>query len=142
MLDVRSATPDDAEVIATLNDEFNATATTADDVRTRFEASNGHELVYIATEDEVAVGFACAQVYDSICYRRPMAEVTEIYVRDHYRNRGVGSALLARIESDLVARQVSEVRIETGLANEIAKTLYLSSGYSAVEHQVLVKKLE
>ena len=141
MLDIRSATSDDAATLAVLNDEFNATVTTAEDIRRRFGQTGSRELVYIAIEDELAVGFACAQVYHSICYQRPMAELTEIYVSSGYRSRGIGRALLAHIESNLVARRVSEMRIETHMANEMAKKLYLSAGYKPLEHQILAKKL-
>jgi ribosomal protein S18 acetylase RimI-like enzyme len=140
VMDIRPATSDDAAALATLNDEFNETVTTYEDIRKRFGRTGGHELVYIAIEDGEAVGFACAQVYRSICYERPMAEITEIYVRDAYRRRGIARALLARAESDLSAERVSEVRIETGLANETAIGLYSASGYKPVDHQVLTKR--
>jgi ribosomal protein S18 acetylase RimI-like enzyme len=141
MLDIRAANSDDAAALAVLNDEFNATATTAEDIRRRFRQTGNRELVYIAIEDDLAVGFACAQVYHSICYQKPMAELTEIYVRNAYRSRGIAKALMLRAESDLRVEGVSEIRIETGLANEIAMKLYMSSGYKPVDHQILVKKL-
>ena len=140
-MNIRIATSDDAAALAALNDEFNATVTTAEDVRRRFGQTGSRELVCIAIKDELAVGFACAQVYHSICYERPAAELTEIYVRSGYRSQGIGKALVAHIESDLIARQVNEMRIETNMANEMAKKLYLSSGYIPLEHQIFAKKL-
>jgi ribosomal protein S18 acetylase RimI-like enzyme len=141
MLNIRSATPDDAAALAVLNDEFNATVTTVEDIRKRSEATGSRELVYIGMEDEQAVGFACVQVYYSICYPGPMAEVTEIYVRDGCRNQGIGKALIARIESDLSARGIAEVRVEVNPANEMGKKLYFSSGYRPAADQVLMKTL-
>ena len=141
-LKVRQATPEDAEALATLANAFNGTAVTAADVQVRLAVSRRHELVYLAVDNEQPAGFVCAQVYDSICYIRPMAEVTELFVSDSHRRRGVGRALLAQVETDLAARQVNEIRIETHATNVSARKLYLASGYNVTEQQVLVKKLK
>ena len=54
----------------------------------------------------------------------PRAELKRMFVDPDARGRGVGGALLARIEADAAARGIREIVLETGDLNHAAQALY------------------
>jgi GNAT superfamily N-acetyltransferase len=52
------------------------------------------ELVAVAVNNDKIVGFACAQRFDSFCYNEPQAEITELYVEEAARKKGVATLLI------------------------------------------------
>ncbi|NMB25239.1 MAG: hypothetical protein GX986_06885 [Firmicutes bacterium] len=84
---VRMAEKHDADELAAMNHEFNGVTVSHKHV---LEAlATGQEVVAIATVNHKIAGFACAQVHSSFCYDCLSGEITEMYVRAAYRNRGV-----------------------------------------------------
>ncbi|RXZ81969.1 GNAT family N-acetyltransferase [Paenibacillaceae bacterium] len=136
---IRWATTNDAQGLAKLNDEFNGVGITEDEIIENLSSSN--ELVALALINDLPVGFACAQCYKSICYSNPCAEITEMYIKNDARRRGIATLLLAFIEEELEVRGVKSVKVLTGKKNGIAIKTYEKSSYIKKEEQVLQKKL-
>ena len=140
-IEVRIADSRDADELAAMNYEFNGVEVS--DQHVISELANGRELVAIAVVNGSAAGFACGQVWSSFCYDWLFGEITEMYVRPAYRNRGVGAALLTFLEKRLKEQGVMSIKILTSQANERALKLYTSLGY---EHKddtaVLTKELD
>lgn len=61
------------------------------------------------------------------------AEVVELYLREAYRRRGVGRALMAEAERRFRLRGCDWVRLEVLAPNRVARALYAELGYRATD---------
>lgn len=138
-INIRLARKDDAESLAKLNEEFNGVGVSLKHVTESI--ITGNELIAIAEYNDSIVGFACAQSYTSFCYNYVQGEITEMYVREPYRRKGIAKSLIAFLEERLKLQDVKTVKILTGISNEPAKRLYHSSGYVIKNEAVMQKKL-
>ena len=127
MIETRLATGDDAEVLSEMNAEFNEVRMEPGAISSKLLA--GREIVAIASTAGAIVGFACAQICESICYPSPYAEITELFVRAASRRSGVGTALVAFVEKQVAQRGATHIRILTGMRNQSARALYAKLGY-------------
>lgn len=135
----RWATANDAHALVTLNDEFNGVGITEEDIIENL--SNPNELVALAFIDDFPVGFACAQLYRSICYPDPYAELTELYIRHDARRKGIATMLVRFIEEELIRRGVKSVKVLTGKKNGAAINTYERLSYFKEDEQLLQKTL-
>lgn len=137
----RLASSSDAEALVRLNAAFNG----VDDVSpedVRRSLSHSAEVVVIAVEDDKAVGFCCAQVHHSFCYRAPVAEVTEMYVDAAFRRKGCAQGLLAFLEEHLRSvHGVNELHLLTGTGNLPAQSAYKKAGYAVKNEVYMVKEV-
>ena len=90
-----------------------------------FRAAGG---VFLIGRD-AGVAVACGAL-------RPMeegaVEVKRMYVRDSHRGRGIGRAMLSRLEEIAAARRYRTIRLETGGSQPEAIALYRSAGYQPI----------
>ena len=113
---VRKATENDAEQLAALNDEFNGAGETTIDS--------------IIADPESGIKLLCVQLKKSFCYDDYMPEITEVYVRPAYRNRGIAGHMISFAE-DYCCRNypLHKYELLTGTENLIARSLYNKLGY-------------
>lgn len=138
---IRLASSSDAEALVRLNAAFNEVDVSPADVCRSLAGSP--EVVAVAEADGTVVGFACAQVHYSFCYKTPVAEITEMYVDDSHRRMGCASALLAFLESYL--RQtcgVDEIHLLTGTENLPAQAAYKRAGFAVHQEVYMTKPLQ
>ncbi|KOR90805.1 hypothetical protein AM231_14685 [Paenibacillus solani] len=135
----RWAADNDAQALVTLNDEFNGAGITEEEVIENL--SNPNELVALALINDYPVGFACAQLYRSICYPNPYAELTELYIRYEARRKGIATMLVRFIEEELIRQGVKSMKVLTGKKNEAAIKTYERLSYFKEEEQLLQKTL-
>lgn len=128
---VRFAVVTDALALLKLNEEFNGPGLNDVSHVERSLAKNPQEIVCVAELDGDVVGFCCAQVFSSICYAEKAGEITELYVREHARRKGLATELVRLAESELIARGATELKLLTGDDNFAARALYESLGYEA-----------
>jgi ribosomal protein S18 acetylase RimI-like enzyme len=127
---VRPATPGDAAELARMLDRFDGAGATPAQVAARLLA-NRHVLTTLIGElDGRPVGFACLRLVPHLQGDEPYAELTDIYVDAPVRRRGVGRALLARVEAAARAAGAREVVLITGVDNAGAQAAYRASGYA------------
>lgn len=126
---VRFAAVTDAPALLRLNEEFNGPGLNDASHIQRSLAANPQEIVCVAELDGDVVGFCCAQVFSSICYAEKTGEITELYVREHARRKGLASALMRLAERELIARGATGLKLLTGDDNLPARALYESLGY-------------
>ena len=139
---VRKAAESDAQALYILNREFNgAEGTSTAEGIARSLRENPAETVLLALADGVPAGFACGQVHTSMCYPGAPGELTELYVREAYRRRGIASRLLSALEAEFRGRSIPELLLVTGTANEAARAFYESRGYYATSHVIYLKLL-
>ncbi|MDR6549145.1 GNAT family N-acetyltransferase [Paenibacillus qinlingensis] len=136
---VRLANGNDAEILVALNEEFNGVGMTASEVKESLTKNN--ELVALAILDHIPVGFACAQWFQSFCYRSSQGEITEMYVQDAARQLGLATMLISFLEQELSSRGVTSIKILTGPNNRAAHKTYERSSYVLKDEMIFQKKL-
>ena len=128
---VRPATPDDAAALAELIAEFNGPQGDAQETAARLSACDGLEVALLAWTPSGAAGFACLRVTPAVGSREPHALLTELYVREAHRRRGVAGALIRAAEA-LARRQGADaLYLFTGRQNVGAKAFYERMGYES-----------
>jgi putative acetyltransferase len=79
---------------------------------------------FVARRDDAPVGCGALRID-----RSGYGEVKRMYVAPEERGQGVGRALLARIETEAAREGLALLRLETGIRQTEAITLYRSCGY-------------
>ena len=133
----RAATPSDAETVARLLDAFNReyhAPTPGPDVltaRLRSLLAGSNVIAYLAGDP--AVGVALLTLRPNVWYDGPIGLVDELYVAPEARGRGLGSALLAAVESLTRERGGRLIEIAVDGADTDAHRFYERHGYTSVE---------
>ncbi|OPA75224.1 hypothetical protein BVG16_21735 [Paenibacillus selenitireducens] len=138
-INVRWANETDAENLMLLNQEFNGVGLSISDVLTSIRQSK--ELIALAILDEEPVGFACAQWFNSFCYPHGQGEITEMYIQEKARRKGLATQLIDFLEQEFRCRGVKSVNILTGRDNVQAHKTYTRSNYMKKDEVVFQKKL-
>jgi GNAT superfamily N-acetyltransferase len=128
-LSIRPASASDAGELACLNGLFNGATLTPAEQAEHLRAAASTERALLAWVDGRAVGFTCLRFARLITNALPYAEVTELFVEEAFRRRGIARALLA--EAEKLARSLGApgVILFTGLKNETAQAFYRAVGY-------------
>ncbi len=127
---VRIATVNDAEQLNILNNEFNGEGETSIDNIRESLINNVQEVVIVADEDEILVGFVCVQLKKSFCYDEYMPEITEVYVQPTYRKRGIASEMITFAETYCSKHYpLHKYELLTGKENLVAQSVYNKLGY-------------
>jgi ribosomal-protein-alanine N-acetyltransferase len=77
----------------------------------------------VALEDGKIAGFVVSEE------NPPLAHIITLDVEERHRRRGVATALLQKIESNLAARGVRSILLETAITNEAAVAFWQRHGY-------------
>ena len=94
-LSILPATTADAADLARLNGLFNGATLTPAEQAEHLRAAASTERALLAWVDGRAVGFTCLRFARLITTALPYAEVTELFVEEAFRRRGIARALLA-----------------------------------------------
>jgi len=129
MFKIRIADISDAEELFMLNEEFNGKGVTQLSLLKKSLECNEQEIVFIALNENEAVGFCCVQIFKSMCYSRHYAEITELYVNDKYRRQGVAAELFRYIEEYFADKNIAGYQLFTGGDNISAQVFYEKQGY-------------
>lgn len=139
-LAIEVATIDDARELFILNEEFNGVGNTMEHVEESL-ITNENEIVCIARKGDEPVGFICGYIYSSMCYLEKYAVIAELYVKEQYRNNGIGHRLIDTIENQFKARGITAVTLETDKDNTGAQKFYQACGYVENKHMFYYKEL-
>ena len=127
---VRIATVNDAEQLKILNNEFNGEGETSIGSIRNSLMNNKQEIVIVADEGDMLVGFVCVQLKKSFCYDDYMPEITEVYVKPTYRKRGVASEMITFAEAYCSNNYpLHKYELLTGQENLVAQSVYSKLGY-------------
>ena len=139
---VRIATVNDAEQLNILNNEFNGEGETGIGNIRNSLMNNKQEVVIVAEEDDMLVGFVCVQLKKSFCYDDYMPEITEVYVKPSYRKRGVASEMIAFAENYCSKNYpLHKYELLTGKENLVAQSVYSKLGYTDDKELHLSKRI-
>ncbi|HIB91670.1 TPA: N-acetyltransferase, partial [Candidatus Poribacteria bacterium] len=87
------------------------------------------ETPIVAEVDNGIVGFASLRLVSCLFYDTPHAELTELFVQEAYRRRGIGRALIAHAERLACEGGATELLVLTSFTNHEAQSLYHAMGY-------------
>ena len=135
---IREAGGADAESLISLNRTYNAADHVSHDLHDvrRALQENPSERVFVADSGGELIGFASCQFYNSFCYQRPTIELTEIFVVEKMRRRGVGTQLVDTVLRLARTENVLEVNLRVSSKNETAIRFYRSCGLDNANHEV------
>ena len=141
-MEIRFANISDVQNLFEMNELFNGVGYNSIEMIQKSIEHNKHEVVAIAYENEVAAGFACAQVFWSMCYDVKYAEITELFVKEQFRKRGYGKGLISFLEDTFVKQGIFDFQLFTGEENENAQRFYEKTGYSRDRERMYRKRLK
>ncbi|MBQ7864624.1 MAG: GNAT family N-acetyltransferase [Lachnospiraceae bacterium] len=128
---IRIATVNDAEQLNILNNEFNGEGETSIGNIRNSLTNNKQEVVIVADEEDMLVGFVCVQLKKSFCYDEYMPEITEVYVKPTYRKRGIASEMITFAENYCSKNYpLHKYELLTGRENLVAQSVYGELGYA------------
>ena len=137
---IRLARKEDAEQLLLLCNQFNGEGETSAAHIEQSLLQNQQEIAVVAEEGGVLVGFVCVQMKRSLCYHAISPEITEVFVCEAHRRKGLASKMIAFAETCCMEQSgVRRFELQTGEKNFAAQALYRSLGYYE-ENEVLMEK--
>ncbi len=130
---VRVAVPADAPALLPMFQAFYGKyleVHDAEGIRSRLAAAASVDTVLVALSDGHPAGFASLRVIPQIETAHPHAELSDIYVDERFRRRGVGRALMSHAERLACERGCVRIHLTTDRWNEGARAFYGALGYS------------
>ena len=130
-LTIRQAQRDDAPALAQLMCELGY-GTTPNEMDARLELilSNSAYKTFVAIVNGRVCGMIGTIVYPTYEHNDPGARILALVTLNAQRRRGIGRALIAAAEKDLVQRGIQRVSLNTQLTREDAHKFYESLGYT------------
>lgn len=123
------ATIDDAQDLVQLNILFNGSSDSATAIAARMTDPRRVETITIARVNGKVAGFAALRIVPCVLYPAPHAELTELYVKEDYRQRGIGKRLVQYLEELALKKGVEDILVLTGSDNFPALSLYHGMGF-------------
>ncbi|KAB7765299.1 GNAT family N-acetyltransferase [Xanthomonas maliensis] len=148
-LEFRLATRDDAETLLAMMRAFYAEDRLVFDaprVRHAVETllsdpRHGEALLWLDADVQV-VGYAVVTMGFSLEQGGAFVLLDELYLAPQARGRGRGKQALAIVERRARARGVSRLRLEVNHHNELARRLYVATGYIDEQRALLTLPLD
>lgn len=138
---IRKAVKEDAAKLYILNELFNGQGSTTLEKLTDSIINNQQEIVFVAADDNEPVGFICGQVFKSMCYSTYYGEISELFIKEEYRRKGIAGRLINRIEEEFIRNNIYSFQLFTGAANKSAQAFYETKGYKKSEEWMYRKRV-
>ncbi len=135
----RVADINDSIELKRLNDLFNGDGCNSLEGVVEGLKRNDAETVFVVGMDNKLIGFCCCQLLRSICYSVFYVELTELYVHDDFRKRGIGKGLVSYAEEWYRQQGIHDFQLFTGKDNLVAQEFYEHIGYRS-DNEVLYRK--
>jgi len=103
---------------------------------------NNREIICIAYIDNAAAGYCTGFIVKSVCHGNCRLDIESLFVKEEYRNKGVGKALINFLEKQAHAKNIFHFHINTGEDNLAAQGLYRKLGYAHTGEILLDKTIE
>jgi len=124
---IKIADKSDIENLYELNRLFE-NETTIEKMLKHFE-QNENEIICIAYMNNIAAGYCTGLIIRSVCYENLRLDLEALFVKNEYRKKGIGKALLFFIEEEAKARGIYHFHAITNNHNKKARRLYKSTGF-------------
>ena len=129
MVLLRDVHEGDAEALSQLVTDFTGLTNTPAQIHQRLARSQGIEHPILAELAGKVVGFASLRLLNYLGEDAPYAEISELYVLEHYRRQGIARALMIELEVRARAAGASSVAVLTAADNDTAVALYRAMGF-------------
>lgn len=130
---IREATQSDLDGLARLNAIFNDSDETAERIAHRLASPSCLEMPIIAELENQIIGFAGLRIVPYLFYAGTHAELTELFVEENYRRKGVGNALVEYAEHVARERNAEELILHTSQDNQGGREFYTAMGFEEWE---------
>ena len=114
-----------AELAERFPEGFDPGDTLVEDAHT-FDESNGGAFILVCVGDE-AVGCGGVYRFDDGC-----GEIKRMWVSKQWRGRGIGRALLEKLETEAARLGYGSVKLDTNSVLVEAITMYETAGYKSI----------
>ena len=138
-MNIKIAGLSDIENLYELNELFE-NETSKEEMK-KFMNQNNHEIICIAYSGSVAVGYCTGLIVKSICYKNSRIDIEALFVKEEYRNKGFGKALITYMEKEASSKNITHFHINTNNGNTVAKSFYKKIGYKETGEILLDKTL-
>jgi GNAT superfamily N-acetyltransferase len=135
---IRTATIDDAPMLATLAGELGYPASPAE-ITARFAAMTAFDAVLVAVLGETPVGWIHVSLVTLLESPR-YAEIRGLVVLSALRSRGIGAALVEQAEAWARANGLTRIRVRSNALRERTHTFYERLGYTTTKTQKVFDK--
>lgn len=135
---IKIAGKSDVEGIYELNALFE-NDNTKDKIKKNIESAG--EIVCIAYEGDKAVGFCVGLIVKTICYKNCRLDIETLFIKEAYRNKGIGKKLLQFMEKTALAKGITHFHLVTQQNNQAVRSFYEKIGYKNTGEILLDKTL-
>jgi len=90
--------------------------------------NNANEIVFVASDDDNIVGWIDSKIHETYLIK-PVCEIVGLVVDEKQRGKGIGSALVKRVEEWALELGMKIIRVRTNIIREEAQKFYLKNGY-------------
>ncbi len=98
--------------------------------------------LYLIRYKENNVGYLVLSFGFSFEYKGRDAFIDEFYIKQEYRNQGIGKLTMDFVESESIKLNINAVHLEVEPHNSNANRLYLNKGYKSNDRTLLTKKIK
>ena len=126
---VRAAGPADLPVLAELLVEFNGEGLPPEALARCMEEVQDLETALLGEWDGEAAGLLVLRIVPTLSGADPWVEITEMYVRPHFRRRGIGRALVEAALDCGRQRGCREFHLLVDPSNKAGQAFYAELGF-------------
>ncbi len=98
--------------------------------------------VWLIKVEKETAGYICLTMGYSFEYGGKIAVLDELYIKENFRNNGLGKESLAFVDAHAIANNIKAVHMEVEEHNARAMGLYTSRGYSSKGRRLYSKYYE
>lgn len=107
-----------------------------------FTSSEMLGRLFLITHKQITIGYIVLSFGFSFEYKGRDAFIDEFYIKEEFRNKGVGKLSMDFIESVSEKLDINAVHLEVEPHNTTANRLYLKKGYKSNDRALLTKKIK
>ena len=97
---------------------------------------NNSEIICIAYLNNMAVGYCAATIIESVCYKNNRLDIEVLFVKEEYRNKGIGKALINFIEKEALRLNLKHFHVSANKGDENVIDLYKKLNYEITGSQL------
>ena len=107
----------------------------------KFLADEKLGKLWLIIQDSNIVGYVVLAFGFSFEYGGRDAFIDELFIKNQYRGKGIGTEVLKMLEKEAADLGVQAIHLEVEKHNEKGNRLYTKSGYSGQERWLLTKNI-
>ena len=141
MINIRLAQEADAPQLYELARMFNDTTHPDSPKDIADYLRNTDDIVCVAEDADVLMGFCGGRLNRHLSFKEPIVDITELFVKESHRKKGLGKLLLDHIEAEFSKRGFNRIRILVKADNEAARKFYTAQGYAEYDMMMCRKDI-